>query len=508
MENLSELTREELNYLVVDQMDTFKKAKRMYMLHSFFDFCCEVLGMKDLQPFHKDLCNFMQDNRDKKRLILLPRGHLKSTIVTVGYSLWRIAQNPKIRILIANATSPMAEAFLSQIKAHLQKNPEFIDLFGDLTKGSVKWSTEAIQLARPGSYDSKENTVTAFGIGGNLVSQHYDVILMDDLVNRENIHTPDRIADVMTFYKDVQDLVDDPLRSEQILIGTRWHEADLYGTILDDANPEKHKFAVMKREAVEGAYELIKKPDGRFGIEGGQILFEVKFPREALEDLLNAKGPSEFSAQYLNDPVPSSESTFKYDWKYYEEDDLRGKEVYHYITLDPAFFDPHSKKTDLDYTVFLVNAVDAENNWHIRDIIRDRMKPEDIIEMIFDLDLKWKPKAFGIESVAFQKILAYEARRRMRERNRFIPIVELKHAGSNAKSKYERIQALEPRYAIGSILHGKEVRHTTTLEMELRRFPRARTDDIADALANQLEIATPPRKNERRGRGGVPVYPA
>ena len=34
-----------------------------------------------------------------RRLILMPRGHLKSTIGTILYTLWRIYRNPNIRIM-------------------------------------------------------------------------------------------------------------------------------------------------------------------------------------------------------------------------------------------------------------------------------------------------------------------------------------------------------------------------------------------------------------------------
>lgn len=96
----------------------------------------------------------------------------------------------------------------------------------------------------------------------------------------------------------------------------------------------------------------------------------------------------------------------------------------------------------------------------------------------------------------------------MRERNQFIPITELKHFGTHAKSKTDRIQSLEPRYAVGSILHNRNVRHMPTLEMELRRFPRAKTDDVADALASIQEIAHPPRVRDKRSSGHIPNYPA
>jgi len=733
---------------------------RKDVLEDFWSFSKEVIGWKDLyEPLHKPLCYFVQNNPNKKKLILLPRGHLKSSVITIGYALWRIAQNPKIRILIANGTYPLAATFLSQIKDHIMRNERFRKLFGDLYSSSDKWSESAITVKREESYEKKEATVTAFGIGGNLVSQHYDLVLLDDLVNRENIHTQERISDVLTFYKDVLDLLE-PVTGELLMTGTRWHEADLYGWILDPENPEHHEFEIMEKKAIEGEFEIVRNPDTNgFTIEGGEVLFPTKFTREHLSKLLN-KGVAEFctpketpillsdfttksisqikageevigftigkyggsgiriksklvkakvksvykyknrpiitlvmksgrivrctkehkwytarqdkthrlyapakigrklmyvfeeenslsaeekilwsylagmfdgegsaktggltitqgmgynreiyerikktfknlsipfgeyikagefrdvsmmwmnnsfvnairlirygnpakkfqianwllrrgsnfikerdeivdiieneaedvyaletetgnyiawgyassnSAQYLNDPVPQSDAIFKWDWKYYEEDDLRGIEVRHFITCDPAFFDAASKIADLDYTAFVVVAVDSENYWWIRDIVRERMTPNQIIETMFRLDAFWKPTRLGIESVSFQKILSYMARQQMRERNQFIPITELKHAGANAKSKGERIQALEPRYANGTIYHPKTVKHITTLEFELRRFPRARTDDIADALASMLEIATPPAKRDVRTHRHGPVYPA
>jgi hypothetical protein len=484
------------------QYRVYLEAKRQLVLASFYDFCVEVLNIQNLAPMHEELCNFVQDNQTKKRLILLPRGHLKSTIVTVGYSLWKIAQNPKIRILIANATAPMAQSFLRQIKNHLQRNPSFIELFGDYSATAEKWSDDAIRLVSDSAYESKEDTVIAFGIGGNLVSQHYDLILFDDLVNRDNIRTPDRIADVSTFYKDAQDLVDDPIKTEQIMIGTRWHESDLYGSILDKHNLESKKWAIMQREVVYGGYEIIKNPDGTYVLEGGTPQWEFKFTRQAINDLLNSKSGgdnvSDFSAQYLNDPVPASNATFKHPWLYYELDDLRGQDLNNFLTLDPSFYDPRTSKQEGDNAVFMVISVNAQNFWFIRDIARGKFSPDELINLLFQFDKVWHPKAIGVESTAWQRVIGYYARDKMRQENHFMPITELVHSGVNAKSKAERIQGLEPRYATGTIFHSRNVRHITTLEMELRRFPRAKTDDVADALASMLEIAYPPKRRVSR----------
>src|SRR5574341_779892 len=89
------------------------KLLKELVLEDFWEFNKEIVGWKDLyEPLHKPLCYFVQENEHKKKLILLPRGHLKSSVVTVGYALWKIAQNQKNRILIANGTYPLAATFL------------------------------------------------------------------------------------------------------------------------------------------------------------------------------------------------------------------------------------------------------------------------------------------------------------------------------------------------------------------------------------------------------------
>ena len=404
----------------------------------------------------------------------------------------------------------MAVTFLSQIKDHIRRNEKWIELFGKLGENTDKWAEAGFTIIRPESYQKKEPTVSAFGIGGNLVSQHYDLILMDDIVNRDNIHTEDRIFDVHTFYKDALDLLEPT--GDLIVIGTRWHEADLYGTILEADNPERHLWAFMQRTAVEGEYNIIKQTNGRYWIEGGDIIFPKKFTRESLSDLINSKGMSEFSAQYMNDPVPSTEAIFKHEFVYYEESDLSALDTdfSYFMTVDPAFYDPRSKTLEPDFTGIVVIAVDKQNNWYIRDLIRERFQPKELLNLIFELDKQWKPTTIGLEVTAWQKILVYMGRDMMRQKNQFLPITELKHAGKHARSKAERIQGLEPRYAVGSIRHKKSLRHIVTLETELRRFPRAKTDDLVDALASMLEIATQPRDRSKRGTdiNKKLIYPA
>lgn len=460
-----------------------KEQKRRKYLKDLFLFNKDILQVEKLgalSDFHKEMCEFVTNENSRKKLMLIPRGHLKSTLITVGYTLQRIAENPNVRILIANATYDMACSFLTQIKKNFQFNEVFRDMYGDLATNAPKWSENMITVPTDDFTSKKEATVTAFGMGGNLVSQHYDLIIMDDLVNRDTINTPEQIEKSILFYKDALDLLEP--NGKLIVIGTRWHQNDLYGWIMDETNPSQiyKGFEMMVRRAFEG------------DLDSGQnfvSLFPQKFTREYLQELKRDKGPYEFSSQYLNDCVPIETAKFKPQWfQLVLEDELRSRDIFYFTMVDPAI----GQKKDSDKTAIVTIAVDQFNNWFLRNIIWGHMLPNEIIGSIFDTWEGYHQKKIGIELTAYQKSLQYALHDEMRRRNIFLPIVELKAD----KAKSERIEGLIPRYANGTIFHLQQCPYRDMLEEELVWFPRGKHDDIVDALSYGLQIAFQPRKKE------------
>lgn len=480
--------KEQLIQKILELEAIKKELQSRKYTSDLFLFNHEVLRVQDqgvLAPFHEELCDFVMDDKSRKKLILVPRGHLKSTLVTVGYSLLRIAKNPSVRILIANATYDMACAFVSQIKKHLSTNPNFKDIFGDLATNADKWSENMITVPAETSFAKREATVTAYGIGGNLVSQHYDLIIMDDLVNRDMINTPEQIQKTILFYKDALDLLEP--NGKMIIIGTRWHQADLYGWIMDKENSEQvwKNFEVFFRKAYTGNLETG---------EDFQAVFPQKFTREYLQNLKMEKGPYEFNTQYQNEVINREDAKFKEDWfQVVLEDELKWRNIQYYTMVDPAI---GQLKTS-DKTAIVTIGVDEFNNWFVRNIIYGRMLPNEIIANIFANWEVYHPRKVGVEMVAFQKSLRYALTDEMRRRNIFLPLEELKASSS----KRERIDGLIPRYANNSIFHLQTCPYRDILEEELLWYPNGKHDDIIDALAYGLQIATPSRKKETHWRG-------
>lgn len=434
-------------------------------------------GDKNFVPlgdFHKRLCNFVIDRKDKKKLVLIPRSHLKSKLITIGYSTQQIIANPKIRILIYSATWQTAVDLNLSIQKQLQGCERINEIWGDLSADAPEWSQDRTRLT---ANTSREPTVTAAGIDNNLVGGHYDIIIMDDVVSRDNVSTQDQIQKVIQRYRDSLDLLEPT--GQLIVIGTRWHDSDLYGWILDPGNGVHQSYETMIMQAYDGN---IMTGDNF------KALWGDKFSIEELRKRLREEGWSHFSAQYLNNPVPEEDAIFKRSWfSYYESPDLQGKLLNKFLLIDPAI----SLSKEADYTAFMVVAQDQFGYIYILDIVRAKLSPNDIINTIFLLRDRWNINDIGIEQVAFQKTLAYSMRDDERFKKRPFHITELKPGD---RSKDQRIKGLQPLYENGKILHNKLLANNIYLEDELVRFPRSTHDDCIDALAYISDVIYPARQ--------------
>jgi len=492
---------EELKNKIAEEYQTNLPIARNILENDLFKFNRHVMGVEKgkgnvpLAPVHKEICGFIDKDKKKKKLLLIPRAHLKSTVVTVSRCVQAIVKDPSIRILIANANYSNACSFLTEVKRHLKFNEKVHMFWGDLSKDAEKWSESQIMLSKSGVVGSKkEPTVTAMGVDSSLTSQHYDMIIMDDLVNDKTVNTMDQIQKTINFYKECLNLLEPD--GEVIIIGTRWHDSDLYGWIMDKDNNVFQDFKIFIRQAYEGNLFSDDPNDP-------VLLFPDKHNKKHLQRLYEVLGPYFFSSQYMNNPIAMDDADFKQEWfKYYDKTEVKGRLINKFIMIDPAI----STASTADFTAIITVGVDEFNCIYILDIVRKRMKPDEMINIIFDLYNIYHPIYIGIEDVAFQVSLQYSLTEEMHKRNVYLPLKPLRPGGRN---KDQRIRGLQPLYANGKILHNKEIENIQYLEDELLRFPRGKNDDVIDALAYGLDIpiyAPKRRKGERSKRKKKYLY--
>lgn len=480
---------------IIEAKKALNAVKKSWYQQHFYEFNRDILAWPDLyEPLHRRVCEFVQNNIEtKKLLILLPRGTYKSSVVTVGLTSWLIAKNPQNRIMIANATYPMAVQFLGQIKNHLSRNTKFQEIFGNYATNADQWREDKVFLERTDSFHQKEATVSAFGMGGNLVGSHFDYGILDDVVARENIGTKDQIEKTKNFYKDVLDLLDASPggHKRMVIVGTSWHWDDLYSWIQSKDSELLKDFAVLRLPAYEGEW-------GK-----GKLLFPAKLNWKTLKNLKEQQGSAHFEGQYMLNPIAEEDQTFRGPFKRYEQTDLRNLPMRYFFAVDPAL----SESKQADFSAMVCVGVDKDNTWYIVDIWRRKVQPKDLIDQIFIWAQKWKPVSIGLETTAYQRMLQYEINDQMKKRGHFIPIKELKHVD---QSKEDRIRGLQPRYEVGNILHPdpRAIPDIVYLEDELLRFPKGAKDDTIDALASLNELAFPIRVKEESRQFRRNVYPA
>lgn len=438
-------------------MSLVKFAQMRREMGDLYHFANVVLGYSAMAEQPHRLMTESVVKGGKRQLHLWPRGHFKSSCITVAYTIYRIAQNPNTRILIANCTLSNAKSFLREIKGHLEYNDNLRQIIGNHVNKDDKW-TETEIVSKMRSKNLKEPTIQVAGVGQALASQHYDLIIGDDLVGVESVTTAEQIEKTKSWYKLALSLLEP--EGTVILIGTRYNYGDLYGWLIENF---KEEYEVQIHKA----------------IVDGIPLFPTRFTKEYLDKLKQEQGSFIFSSQYLNEPVDDETSKFKIEnFRYYKEDEISRLQLYTTLTIDRAY----SLAKTADYTAFVIRSVDMNNNWYIRYAKRLRAHEGDIINMIFDLKMYYRIDKVGIEQKAFVDTIKPVLDEEMRRRNIYFPVEELK----GRASKIARIESLVPRYEAHSIYHLES--ECFDLEDELLRFPSATHDDIADALAYQNDM--------------------
>jgi len=154
---------------------------------SLYNIAKYILEYDKLGPKHKEWCDRYEEIKKSGRqriLLMKPRGTYKTTIYSVANIIdilmddW-VATGGTFdkRILLTSSTEDMAIQILSEVRQHLKNNPNLKEFFGYDPVES--YNQREIQLF-PRSVH-KEPSIKAKGAMSAIVSEHYDVIIVDDL---------------------------------------------------------------------------------------------------------------------------------------------------------------------------------------------------------------------------------------------------------------------------------------------------------------------------------------
>lgn len=462
-----ETTRGEM---VDDENEEIREACRRSL--SFL--CKEFLGYRDWDKVHDDLEVFLA-RPSRKKALLLPRGHLKSTIVTVGLTIQTILRNPNCRVLIGNQIWDMSRTFLREIKGQLE-NSQLKYLFGDFI--SAKWNEDMI-IVRQRTKPLKEPTVLTTGVEAETTGGHFDLIILDDLTGLQNSQTPEQREKTKRFRRSMINLLEPG--GMLIEIGTRWHLDDTFSVIFEK---ELKYYDVMVRKVVECGKVIFPKHFAKKFDERRKdwVRTEDDGCMDYIQHLRDSMPIDEFLAQYENNPISSENQSFKQEmFKYWSK---KPDGLYVGMAVDLAI----SQRTEADYTAITLMGMDKEWNVYVLDYIRGHWGPQAILDNIFQMQSRWKPYVVGMEVNGFQRTLKEAVEMEQRARKQYFGVTEIRTGPE--RSKESRIKSLEPFYRQGKVHHAAWMKGKD-METELLTFPKGRHDDIIDSMAMCLPLLSP-----------------
>lgn len=464
-------TMQELTSTQVEQL------KRRCRVDLFF-LTKSVLGYDQLhEGAHGALCSFLVREQGNRRMVLMPRGFLKSTVGTISDSIRLALINPDVRILIANETYEKATDFLKEIKGHWSPDAPLGQLFPELlpprTSGpGVDWSQDKASVAR--TRQAKESTWNCIGVGGTAVSQHYERIKCDDLVGAGATASEAMMLRACAWIDDLTGLLDnlsDPI--------------DFYGT----------------RKTMNDAYAHVMKKWGnrikifmREPLENGETIF----PKMSTEELTNImlETPETWAKDYMNNPIGKGGT----DWgkEYIQLFTMDEKRVYFkspvsglerswllseldiVITVDPNSGKPLAP----DKAAILVHGVSPVGEVFVLVSWAERPSPQGLINKAWELCKRWKPREIGFEDAGQQNTQFYFLEHCMKK-GEFFSVRPLKH-----KNKQKELRI---RTALDTPLKGRRIffqasQKTLIGQVQLHPQLAQHNWDEIDCLANGPQL--------------------
>lgn len=445
-----------------------------------------IMGFSDIVPHcHMPLCVFLDQHPSRFKLVLMPRGHFKTSLATVSRVTQRAVRNPNERILLVNEVADNAQNFLSSIEQHFESNRVLRTLYSQVIPRDTRktvWNAKEMRLNR--EVKTPENTIEALGMNSTLTSRHYTHITIDDPISEDATKSDAVMNDAITRIDKIISLMVKPELNTFDLIGTRWALHDVYSVFQKKYGKKLARFI-------------------RAAVKDGEPIFPELISLETLAQARENMGEYMFSCLYMNNPRDIANQDFNIQdlrfWRYSSDEES----VVLYAPDGSILREWPLEKLDITTTVDLAVAekVTSDRNAVVtvgvsplgEAIVLDtwvkRCTPLDVIEHLFWVKKRWPVRAFGIEGVVYQKAFKYFLRAECERRQMYMNIIELKaipsKKGTGNNSKESRIRGLQPIAATGR-LYVLPTQHE--LRSELADFPLGEHDDCIDALAHQLQL--------------------
>ena len=402
-------------------------------------------------------------------LVNMPPRHNKSTLATKLFPAYCIARAPYTKILVSSASKDLAESFGAETRAYLTHPSTKLAYpesgISAKTTAKADWVTD-----QQGQY-------LALGQSGNTIGRPANVLILDDpYPNRQAAESPTQRNAIWSFWNSALWRRREPDKFNRhpitIVIHTRWHPADLTGTILDSQDFKEgfwhHVF-----------YTAITKKKRRGRLPEEQALWPERFPMDWLKREERAD-PREFASQYQQRPYVEGGNLIRGQWwgSFDNQPDQLPRMAQIIIGVDGAF-----KKTDLsDYSVAIVAGLAQDGDIYILDIMRDRLDFPELKRALIRLNNQWRGR--GLTSMYIEDKASGQPALQELKHHSGLSVIPYKVVSD----KVSRISAVTPLIEGGRCLLPTNAPWLEPFIKECEQFPNGSYDDQVDALSIVLDV--------------------
>jgi len=312
-------------------------------------------------------------NRHNRLLIWSHVESGKTNQLSIGRTLFAIGSDPALRVAIVSNTSAQAVKIGYAIQQYIEKSETLHEIFPDLLPDEP-WNNTEMQVKR--KVFSKDPTVFACGIHGNITGARIDLLILDDLLDFENTRTKRARDDLWDWYEST--LVDRLTENARVIcVGTAWHPDDF-----------------MHRLAKTPAWKAFRYP---ITDENGKPRWPDQWSEERIALKRQELGPIQAPRKLDCIARDDSEARFKKEWLDIALKNGEGRALTFQLDIIPygcrvyTGVDLAVKRGDAnDFTAMVTILVYQNGCREIINVERGKWKGIDILKRLFDIQRRYQ----------------------------------------------------------------------------------------------------------------------
>jgi hypothetical protein len=430
------------------------------------------------------------DGPENQIAIAAPRGWGKTSIVALALMARYILFQITPFICYINKSHEAASLQTENLKRELITNRIIRAFFGPVKPGKGE-GNDFEEVFSKKSWVAYDTLVWPRGAGQQVrgvlfKNDRPGLFVIDDLEDKKKMMNEDLRKEIKNwFFSDVTEAVPQLHMNWKIIyIDTLKHEDSLLQHLLDSPN-----WASLRLEACD---DNLKSVAPHF-VSDAVI-------KQKWDKAVNAGETDSFFQEHRNIAISTGDSAFKQSYfRYYNlppdkrltENDISlydadvqlDQSIETVVILDPAkTVKIHSAESAIVGVGIDLNSARI----YIRDIISEKMYPDEIYDAMFGMGQMLGAKVMGIEETSLNEFIKQPIKNEMFRRGSFFELIWLKARGGMKKE--HRIKELVPYYRGGYVYHNASCVNTKRLEQQLLMFPRSKLWDIMDCAAYIIEM--------------------